>query len=140
MEDQEQLERVAVGSGWGVGASISLENLEIHILKLIHNRSLGDFRKSMKIVLEPYTRDSGVKCRLLRQVCFRNGFLRRPIIYSTEKLTCNLKMDPWKRRFLFGILPLFRFRVSFRGSISTGLLYCEDECDETSVPEQPSQT
>ena len=42
MEDQEQLERVAVGSGGEVGASIRGENLEIHILKLIHNRSLGE--------------------------------------------------------------------------------------------------
>ena len=36
------------------------------------------------------------------------------------KLTWNLKMNPWKRRFLLETI-IFRFHVSFRG----GILECE---------------
>ena len=39
--------------------------------------------------------------------------------YTPRKLTWNLKMKPWKRRFLFKII-IFRFHVSFR------------ECNQTS--------
>ena len=48
----------------------------------------------------------------LVQVGSANGLL--PIL--PRKLTWNLKMDPWKRRFLLETI-LFRFHVSFRGCI-----------------------
>ena len=38
------------------------------------------------------------------------------MIYSPVKLTWNLKISPWKRRFLWKTI-IFRFHVSFRGCI-----------------------
>ena len=40
-----------------------------------------------------------------------------------RKLTRNLKMDPWKRRFLLETI-LFRFHVSFRGCKDSGVPTC----------------
>ena len=104
------------GGGWSQHLSWEFE---IHILKLIHNRSLGETmgppENAWKSCWNLYTRDMPVNCRLLRQVCFlkeKAGPLSTPL----EKLTCNLKMKPWKRRFLFGILPFSGFVWVFRGA------------------------
>ena len=45
-------------------------------------------------------------------------FLKLDDLYTPQKLTWNLKIDPSKRRFLLGAI-IFRFHVSFWGSMLT---------------------
>ena len=44
------------------------------------------------------------------------GTISTTLDLHTRKLTWNLKIDPWKRRFLFKTI-IFRFHVSFRGGM-----------------------
>jgi len=69
--------------------------------------------------------------RFSRRLVFkRDGVFQVPTVRSLRagsmkvhpgKLTWNLKMNPWKRRFLIKTI-IFRFHVSFRGGIHSVII------------------